>query len=189
MSQPRNFVSLRHFRYDGRNMKRLTLVVLTVAVITSTAFILQSSPVKPVQTQVTFTRDVAPILYSKCVACHRAGEVAPMPLLTYEDARPWAKAIKQKVVLRQMPPWFADPKYGTFTNDPSLTTKEIETISNWVDGGAVKGDVKDQPKLPQFTEGWQLGEPDMIVELPEVQIPATGPDYFPTPTIALNLTE
>jgi hypothetical protein len=170
-------------------MKRLTLVVLAVAVITSTAFIHQSSPVKPAQAQVTFTRDVAPILYSKCVACHRAGEVAPMPLLTYEDARPWAKSIKQKVVLRQMPPWFADPKYGTFTNDPSLTSKEIETISNWVDGGAVKGDVKDQPRLPQFTEGWQLGEPDMIVELPEVQIPASGPDYFPTPTIALNLTD
>jgi hypothetical protein len=112
-----------------------------------------------------------------------------MPLLTYDDARPWARAIKQKVVLRQMPPWFADPKYGTFANDPSLTPKEIETISRWVDGGAVNGDAKDLPKPPQFTDGWQLGEPDMIVELPEVQIPATGPDYFPTPTIALNLTE
>jgi hypothetical protein len=138
---------------------------------------------------VTFTRDVAPILYSKCVSCHRAGEVAPMPLLSYEDTRPWARAIKQKVVLRQMPPWFADPQFGTFANDPSLTVKEIETISRWVDAGAPRGDLKDLPKSPQFTEGWQLGEPDMIVELPEVQIPATGPDYFPTPSIALNLTE
>jgi len=167
-------------------MRRVTLFAFSIF---CAVYLYQSAPAPAAQSSVTFTHDVAPIFYSKCVACHRTGEVAPMPLLTYEDARPWARAIKQKVVLRQMPPWFADPKYGSFANDPTLTAKEIETISNWVDGGAVKGDVKDLPKLPQFTEGWQLGEPDMIVELPEVQIPATGPDYFPTPTIALNLTE
>jgi hypothetical protein len=109
--------------------------------------------------------------------------------MTYEEARPWAKAIKEKVLLKQMPPWFADQKFGTFTNDPSLSAKEVETITRWVDAGAPRGDAKDLPKPPQFTDGWQLGEPDMIVELPEVQIPATGPDYFPTPNIALNLTE
>src|SRR4029450_1419535 len=176
------FAWLQAFHYHGRTMRSLTLIVLSIVAITAAGYIRASAPGLPAQSEVTFTKDVAPILYSKCVACHRAGEVAPMPLLTYEDARPWARAIKQRVVLRQMPPWFADPKYGTFANDPSLTTREIDTISKWVDGGVVKGDVKDLPKPPQFTDGWQLGEPDMIVELPEVQIPATGPGYFRRPT-------
>jgi hypothetical protein len=157
--------------------------------ISAAAVIFHSSPGQTAQREITFTRDVAPILYAKCVACHRVGEVAPMPLISYEDARPWARSIKQKVITRQMPPWFADPKYGSFANDSSLTAKEIETISGWADGGALQGDIKDLPKLPQFTEGWQLGEPDMIIELPEVKIPATGADLFPTPSIAMNLTE
>ena len=153
------------------------------------ALLLHSSLATTAEPEATFALDVAPILYSKCVMCHRAGEVAPMSLLTYEEARPWARAIKEKVLLREMPPWFADPKYGTFANDPRLTDKEIQTIVSWVDAGAQRGDAKDMPKPPQFTEGWQLGEPDLIVELPEMQIPATGRDYFPTPTVALNLTE
>ena len=115
----------------------------------------------------TFTRDVAPILNAKCVSCHRPGEVAPMALLTYQDARPYARAIKEKVAARQMPPWFADKSAGTFTNDPSLTDREIATITSWVDAGAPQGDPKDLPEPPQFTDGWQLGEPDHIIELPE----------------------
>jgi hypothetical protein len=137
----------------------------------------------------TFSRDVAPILYAKCVTCHRAGEVAPMALLTYEDARPWARSIKNKVVARQMPPWFADPRVGAFANDPSLSEAEIATITRWVDEGAPQGDAKDLPTPPQFTDGWQLGEPDQIIELPEVQIPASGGDYFPTPNITPDLKE
>jgi hypothetical protein len=137
----------------------------------------------------TFTRDVAPILNAKCVTCHRPGEVAPMALLTYQDARPYARAIKDKVASRQMPPWFADKSAGTFANDPSLTDKEIATIARWVDAGAPQGDPNDMPKAPHFTDGWQLGEPDQIIELPEVQIPADGGDYFPTPNIALDLKE
>jgi len=138
---------------------------------------------------VTFTRDVAPILHAKCVTCHRAGEVAPMPLLTFDEARPWARAIKDKVASRQMPPWFADPAVGAFANDARLSAAEISTITKWVDAGAPRGDPKDMPKPPQFTDGWQLGEPDLVVELPEVQIPATGSDYFPTPNLVLPLTE
>jgi hypothetical protein len=167
-------------------MRRLTFILCLLA---AGACVWQSVPAFTAEPEVTFTHDVAPILYSKCVACHRAGEVAPMELLTYEQARPWAKAIKEKVLLRQMPPWFADPKYGTFSNDPSLSAKEIDTIARWVDAGAQRGDPKDMPKPPKFTEGWQMGEPDLIVELPEVQIPATGPDYFPTPSIPLNISE
>ncbi len=163
-------------------MRRASLVVF-LAVVAAMRSPVSAAP------EVTFTRDVAPILHARCVTCHRAGEVAPMALLTYQDARPWARAIKDKVVARQMPPWFADPAVGAFTNDARLSAAEIATISKWVDAGAPQGNPNDMPKAPQFTEGWQLGEPDMIVELPEVQIPATGTDYFPTPSLSLDLKE
>ena len=167
-------------------MRRLTFLVLVTM-----AAVIVCAPRASVTaaSDVTFTRDVAPILQAKCITCHRAGEVAPMALLTFQDARPWAKSIKDKVVSRQMPPWFADPKFGTFANDPSLTASEIATITKWVDGGAPQGDLKDLPTAPTFVDGWQLGEPDLIVELPEVQIPAEGSDYFPTPNLTLPLTE
>jgi len=112
-----------------------------------------------------------------------------MALLTYEDARPWARSIKNKVVSRQMPPWMADPAVGVFANDPRLADDQVATISKWVDDGAPQGDPKDMPALPTFTDGWQLGEPDQIIELPEVQIPATGGDIFPTPTLTPDLKE
>jgi mono/diheme cytochrome c family protein len=137
--------------------------------------------------QPTFTRDVAPILHARCVSCHRAGEVAPMALLTYEEARPWARSIKNKVVSRQMPPWMAEPGVGVFANDPRLTDTEIATIAKWVDEGAPQGDPKDMPTLPVFTDGWQLGEPDHIIELPAVEIPASGRDVFPIPTVMPDL--
>src|SRR5580765_2696372 len=92
--------------------------------------------VRPVATaapSVTFAKDVAPILHAKCVGCHRAGEVAPMSLITYQEARPYARAIKDKVVSRTMPPWFADPQFGSFANDARLSVKEIDTIAKWVD--------------------------------------------------------
>lgn len=167
-------------------MRRLTLVG---PVVIAAAALLPPFSAASAGPAVTFTRNVAPILHAKCATCHRRGEVAPMPLLTYQDARPWARAIKDKVASRQMPPWFADPAVGSFRNDPSLTANEIATIAKWVDAGAPQGDLEDMPKLPEFTGGWQLGEPDQIVDLPEVQIPATGADYFPTPSITLNLTE
>ncbi|HEX4346109.1 MAG TPA: hypothetical protein VHZ73_00965, partial [Vicinamibacterales bacterium] len=137
----------------------------------------------------SFSRDVAPILYSKCINCHRPGEAAPMSLLTYQDARPYARAIKDKVTARQMPPWFADPSIGGFANDARLSDREIATITGWVDAGAPQGDATQMPAAPTFTAGWQLGEPDYVVDLPEVAIPATGPDVFPTPSINLGLTE
>jgi hypothetical protein len=138
---------------------------------------------------VTYSKDVAPILNEKCVSCHRPGEVAPMSLRSFEEARPYARAIKEKVASRQMPPWFADPAIGSFSNDPSLTPQEIATISAWVDAGAPQGNPADAPKPPSFTDGWQLGEPDYVVELPEVHIPATGRDYFPTPSLTLDIPQ
>src|SRR5215470_12524011 len=102
---------------------------------------------------VTFTKDVLPILQSRCQDCHRPGEAAPMSLLTYQDARPWAKSIRQAVVTKQMPPWFADPHVGKFANDRSLSQAEIDTIIAWVDSGAKPGNAKDAPKPKQWFNG------------------------------------
>src|SRR5437660_7595895 len=101
----------------------------------------------------TFTKDVAPILYKNCVECHRPTMFAPMSLITFDDARPYARSIKQRVVSRAMPPWGADAPHGLFKNDPRLSQEEIDTIAAWVDGGAPKGDDADLPKPPQYADG------------------------------------
>ena len=126
----------------------------------------------------TFNKDVAPILFRRCVECHRPNQIAPMPLLSYEDARPWAKAIKAKVVAREMPPWFADPAYGTFKNDRSLTQVEVDTISAWADLGAPQGPGAPPP-VPRFAEaGWSHPsgrDPDLVIPLPTAwQVNAEG---------------
>ena len=134
----------------------------------------------------TFSRDVAPIFYEKCISCHREGEVAPMSLVTFREARPWARSIHEKVTTREMPPWHADRRYGTFSNDLSLTQPEIDTIAAWVTAGAQEGNAADLPPLPEFTEGWQIGTPDMVFEMPvEFEVPASGTvdyQYFDVPT-------
>jgi len=123
----------------------------------------------------TFTKNVAPILQANCQSCHRPGEAAPFSLLTYEQTRPWAKAIKATVLTRKMPPWFADPHYGKFLNDRSLPQSEIDTIAAWVDAGAPKGDPKDMPPAREFTDGWAIPKPDAVIELPTAyEIPASG---------------
>ena len=139
----------------------------------------------------TFTRDVAPILYKNCVGCHRPGEMGPMSLVRYADARPWAKAIRERVVARSMPPWFADPHYGRFNNDPSLRQDDIDTITAWVNGGAPQGLLKDMPKLPDtFVEGWQIGIPDVVVEMPEeFQVPASGTINYRTYTVKTSFKD
>src|SRR5215216_2052598 len=133
---------------------------------------------------VTFARDVAPIVYANCAYCHRPGEVAPFSLLTYKDARPWARAIRQAVSTRQMPPWNADPHYGEFRDPRRLGEKDIATIVAWADGGAKEGSPADTPPLPQFAEGWQIGTPDLVLTMKEpVKIPATGTiPYMTVPT-------
>jgi hypothetical protein len=124
---------------------------------------------------VTFTKDVAPVLEKNCQGCHRPGEAAPFSLLSYEQARPWAKAMKEAVRLKKMPPWFADPHYGAFSNDRSLSQKEIETIAAWAEAGAPEGDPKDMPAATKFVEGWSIPKPDVVFEFPQAfQIPARG---------------
>jgi hypothetical protein len=125
----------------------------------------------------TFTRDVAPIVFNNCATCHRAGEVAPMTLTSYDEVRPWAKVIKNKVMSREMPPWGADPAHSLkMRNDRSLTQAQVDTIVAWVDGGAPKGSDADLPPMPTFAEGWTFGrEPDAILEMPvDFSIPAEG---------------
>jgi hypothetical protein len=125
----------------------------------------------------TFNKDVAPIVYSKCASCHREGEVAPMSLITYEQVRPWARAIKNKVIAREMPPWGADPKETLpMRNDISLSDAQIQTMVAWVDAGAPRGNPADLPPAPAFTTGWTYGQaPDAILEMPvEFEIPAEG---------------
>ena len=138
----------------------------------------------------TFSKDVAPIVFAKCAGCHRPGEVAPMPLLSFKDVRPWASAIKEKVSTRIMPPWHADRAYGAFRNNPSLSQGEIDTIVSWVNAGAPEGNPKDTPALPKFAEGWQIGKPDQVFEMAaDFEVPARGSidyQYFEVPT---NFTE
>ncbi len=131
------------------------------------------NPASP--TTATFTKDVAPIIQKHRQACHRPGEAAPFSMLTYEQTRPWAAAMKEAVQLRKMPPWFADPRYGDFSNDRSLSQKDIDTISAWADARAPKGDSNSPPAPLEFTAGWAIPNPDVVFEMPlAYQIPATG---------------
>ena len=137
----------------------------------------------------TFTKDVAPIFYEHCVGCHRPGETAPMSLLEYKSARPWAKAIQTAILSGKMPPWFADPEFGHFSNDPRLKPQEIETIKAWVVEGAVEGDPKDLPPQPKFAEGWSLGKPDLIIDIgQDFTVPPNG-DLYRNFTVPTNFLE
>jgi len=141
----------------------------------------------PVMAQpVTFYRDVLPILENRCQECHRQGQMAPMALTTYQEARPWAKAIREAVRTRKMPPWFADPCCGKFANDRSLTAAERDTLARWVDSGAEKGRESDAPPLRTWTEGWNVSKPDAVIEMPRAfRVPAKGAveyQYFIAPT-------
>ena len=137
----------------------------------------------------TFSHDVAPILYQHCVACHHPGDIAPMSLLTYKDARPWAAAIKEAVSTRQMPPWRADPAIGHWSNDPRLTEKEIETIRSWAEGAKLEGDPKEMPAMPEFPDGWKIGKPDVVLAIPEHHLDATGPDEYTYVNVPTNFSE
>ncbi|HEY1676960.1 MAG TPA: thiol-disulfide isomerase [Candidatus Sulfotelmatobacter sp.] len=118
---------------------------------------------------------MAPILQKNCQTCHRPGEAAPFPLITYEQVRPWATSMKRVVSQKIMPPWYADPKVGHFANDRSLTQQEISTIVAWANAGAQEGDPKDLPPAKNWVEGWGMPKPDVVFQLPHpFQVPASG---------------
>jgi hypothetical protein len=138
----------------------------------------------------TFSKDVAPILYQRCLECHRPGEAAPMSFRDYKEVRPWAKAIKQQVTAKTMPPWDADPKVDNFSNNRSLTEAQIATISKWVDAGAPEGKPSDMPKMPVFTEGWVIGKPDKVFDTgTDFKIPAEGVVQYQYFTVDPHFTE
>jgi hypothetical protein len=122
----------------------------------------------------TFNRDVLPVLQKQCQSCHRPGEVAPMSLLTFQEARPWAKAIKAAVLAKKMPPWFADASHGHFQNERRLTDTEVKALVSWADNGAPEGNGKDKPAPVQWTQGWNI-KPDVTLEMANAfDVPASG---------------
>ena len=141
-------------------------------------------------TPVTYHRDVVPVLQKRCQGCHRPGEAAPLSLLSYQEARPWAKAMREAVLTRKMPPWFADPRYGKFSNDRSLPQSEIDTLVRWADAGAPEGDRKHAPKPLEFADGWAIPKPDAVFEMPnEFAVPAAGTIEYQYIVIPTGFTE
>ena len=170
--------------------KKLTLPLLVSVALLALAFGANVGASSPVKREVTFNKDVAPIFNKACVECHRAGEAAPMSLLTYKEARGWAKSIREKVITREMPPWHADPKHGDFKNDRRLTQEQVDTITAWVDQGAKEGNPKDLPAAPQFADGWNIGKPDVVLSMAEeFTLEAEGPDEYQYFEIETNFKE
>jgi hypothetical protein len=138
--------------------------------------------------EVTYTRDVAPILWKNCAICHRPGEVGPFSLLTYRDAAKRAEFLREITASRRMPPWKARPGAGVFLDNLRLTDRELQVLARWVEDGAPEGDPADLPPPPRFTDGWQLGEPDYVFQIAEpFAIPASGDDLFRSFVIPLPL--
>ena len=138
----------------------------------------------------TFNEDVAPIVFQHCASCHRAGEAAPFPLTGYADVKKRGAMIAAVTQSRFMPPWHADAEYGDFADARRLTTEQITTLASWVKTGMPEGDPKKAPALPVFTEGWQLGKPDLILTMPAgFDLPASGPDIYRNFVLPLNLPE
>jgi hypothetical protein len=153
------------FRIIFRNMTRLACLLALLVTIRASSLAVAS--------EVTFNKDVLPILEKNCQVCHRPGEIGPMSFISYESTRPWAKAIKEAVLTRKMPPWFADPEVGHFANERKLSSTEIQTLVDWADSGAYEGTFRKQtPK--QWTQGWNIN-PDVIYEMPKpYTIPENG---------------
>ncbi|MEX2217102.1 MAG: hypothetical protein WD768_23520 [Phycisphaeraceae bacterium] len=159
-------------------MRSLLIIAFTLTVSTATF----AAP--------TFNKDIAPIMFDHCASCHRAGEIAPFPLLTYADVKKRAKLIVDVTEDRFMPPWHAEKGYGQFHGERRLTDAQIALIKQWVEGGMLEGDAKDLPPQPKFTDGWQLGEPDLVVKMSEVfEVPAEGRDVYRAFVLPLGLTE
>ena len=150
----------------------------------------QASDARKGARPITFSKDVAPILFKNCADCHRPGELAPMSLLSFKEARPWAKSIREKVVNRVMPPWHADSHFGKFGNDKRLTQQEIDTITAWVDQGAREGNPKDLPLAPAYADGWKIGKPDAVLTMQdEYTLEAQGSDEYINFTIPTTFKE
>src|SRR6185369_16727220 len=163
-------------------MKAFVLLLPTVLSLGCAATQETKSPV--------FTRDIAPIVFARCAACHRPGNAGPFPLLEYGDLKKRSKQILEVVESRRMPPWKPMEGHGEFAGERRMTPEEVTTLKTWVAQGCVEGDVKELPPAPKFPEGWALGEPDLVVTMPEAYtVPAEGQDSIRAFTVPLGLTE
>jgi hypothetical protein len=152
--------------------------------------LLAGSVAHAADTTVTYTKDIAPIVWKNCTGCHRPGEIGPFPLMNYQDAAKRADFLKDVVAKRKMPPWKAEPGFGEFHDVRRLSDAEIATIGRWADDGAEEGNPNDLPAMPRFSAGWQLGEPDLVLKMPEAyEVPAAGRDVFRCFVIPTGLTE
>ena len=171
-------------------IKRVALIAVLGTIATGLA---QTPQKASTPNRITYEKDIAPILAENCQSCHRPGQIGPMPLLTYQQTRPWARSIKQQVVARNMPPWHIDRHVGIqkFKNDISLSDKQIATISKWVDDGAPQGNVADGPAARVFDDStnWHIGKPDLVVTLKkDLVVKAKQPDaWVDIPTEELGL--
>jgi hypothetical protein len=181
------------FHLSGLRIVQRSLVALTAVLAISTPALAAESTATP-----TFSKDVSRILQQKCQQCHQPNSIAPMSLITFQDARPWARSIRQRVITRQMPPWHIDQSVGVrhFKNDMSLTDEQIDTLVRWVDAGAPEGDRKDlPPPVPLITDNeWQgvkdgFGPPDLVIRSSEYTMPAKHQDVWYRPMSDLPLTE
>jgi hypothetical protein len=155
------------------NRYALAIVTLLVAGAALVAINIDVAAETPASS-ITFHKDVEPILQKNCQGCHRPGQIAPMSLLTYQEARPWARSMRNAVNLKTMPPWFADPSYGHFMNERRLKPSDIDTITTWAESGAAEGDAKDAPTPIKWPDGgWQI-KPDYVVEGPTYDVPPKG---------------
>jgi hypothetical protein len=177
-----------------------TMLIVSIAMAAQTSAL--AADAKPsnaaAREQVTFSKDVAPILQAKCQECHQPNSIAPMSLITFQETRPWARSIRERVITRQMPPWHIDQSVGVqkFKNDMSLTVEQVNTIVRWVDGGAVQGDPKDLPPAkPLVTDNeWKgvrdgYGPPDLVVRSPEYTMAARHQDVWYRPMSDIPITE
>src|SRR5215467_10458234 len=172
-----------------RGSMRLRRIIAIISFAGFTGLLLEAAnPPSPPKKEVTYTKDVAPILFKNCVVCHRPNDVAPMSLMTYEEVLPFARMIQKDVTQRKMPPWHADPSVGEFQNDARLSDAEISTIDAWVKGGTKKGDPKDLPPSPAFEPGWHF-KPDAVFTIPEFLVPKTAQDDYEYIYVPTNFTE
>src|SRR5947207_12927239 len=176
---------------------RFTLSASLALILTVAASSMNAGQSASGQSPVTFTKDIAPIFQDNCQDCHRPGSIAPMSLLTYEETRPWARSIKERVATRQMPPWHIDKAVGVqkFKNDMSLSDGQIATITQWVDSGAPFGDAKEMPPPRQWPTDneWQaaklLGQPDLVMTSAPYTMPPQHQDAWFRPLSAIPVTE
>lgn len=169
-------------------LARPTRLAVLLLGLTALASPLYTSAHEPITTKVRFNKEVIRVLQRNCLGCHRPEGIA-MSLATYDEARPWAKAIKEEILERRMPPWHAVKGYGDFVNAPSLTQREVDLIVNWVEGGAPRGEEKDLPSEPLYSDDWALGKPDLVLEPEQESRVASDADErraFPLPA---NLKE